>query len=135
VEERRTEFHGETVDLVPYIVDRRERFVLKPNDEYGGTGIVLGWEVDNAAWQRAVRSALDQPWAVQERLALPEETYPSLVDGRVTFAPRLLDTAPFVFQGAFVDGCLSRLSTTTLINVTAGAGSSVPTFVVDRRAA
>jgi hypothetical protein len=34
-----------------------------------------------------------------------------------------------------VDGCLSRLSTTTLINVTAGAGSSVPTFVVDRRAA
>jgi hypothetical protein len=135
VEERTTAYRGETVDLVPYILERRDRFVLKPNDEYGGAGIVLGWEVDDAGWRRAVRAALDEPWVVQERLTLPEETYPSLVDGRVVLAPRLLDTAPFVFQGAFVEGCLSRLSTTALINVTAGAGSSVPTFVVERRAA
>jgi hypothetical protein len=30
-------------------------------------------------------------------------------------------------------GCLTRLSTASLLNVTAGGGSTVPTFVVDKR--
>jgi hypothetical protein len=42
----------------------------------------------------------------------------------------MLDTAPYVAYGRFVDGCLSRLSTAALLNVTAGGGSSVPTFVI-----
>ncbi len=33
----------------------REQLVLKPNDEYGGKGIVLGWEVDDAEWERGDR--------------------------------------------------------------------------------
>ena len=36
VEERKTLFHGETVDLLPWMEANRERFVLKPNDDYGG---------------------------------------------------------------------------------------------------
>ena len=35
----------------------------------------------------------------------------------------MLDTAPFVFDGAYVDGCLTRISTDALLNVTAGGGS------------
>jgi hypothetical protein len=70
---------------------------------------------------------------VQERVRLPTEPYPSMVDGRVEIADRMLDTAPYVFYGSFVDGCLTRLSTADLLNVTAGGGSTVPTFVVARR--
>jgi hypothetical protein len=32
-----------------------------------------------------------------------------------------------------VDGCLTRLSTDALVNVTAGGGSTVPSFVVAPR--
>ena len=46
---------------------------------------------------------------------------------------RMLDTAPFVCYGAFVEGCLTRISTAALLNVTAGGGSTVPTFLVERR--
>jgi hypothetical protein len=46
---------------------------------------------------------------------------------------RMLDTDPFISYGDYVDGCLTRLSTEALLNVTAGGGSSVPTFVVDTR--
>ena len=35
------------------------------------------------------------------------------------------DTNPFVFYGDYVDGCLTRLSTEALLNVTAGGGSTV----------
>jgi hypothetical protein len=55
------------------------------------------------------------------------------VGGRVVFADRMLDTDPFVFHGEYADGCLTRLSTAALLNVTAGGGSTVPTFVVERR--
>src|SRR5207244_5540702 len=47
VEERRTVYHGGWVDLVPFIAEHREHLVLKPNDDYGGAGIVLGWQVDD----------------------------------------------------------------------------------------
>jgi uncharacterized circularly permuted ATP-grasp superfamily protein len=133
VEERRTTHGGAPIDLVPFIVEHKDDLVLKPNDEYGGKGIVLGWEVDDAAWAEALRAALREPYIVQERVALPSEPYPSIVDGRLLVADRMLDTAPYVVYGQYVDGCLTRLSTAALLNVTAGGGSSVPTLLVDKR--
>jgi hypothetical protein len=133
VEERKTVFWGQPVELVPLILEQRQRFVLKSNDEYGGKGIVLGWQTDAAEWEHAVRTALAEPFVVQERVAVPSEEYPSMADGRVVLAERIQDTAPYVFEGEFVDGCLTRLSTEALVNVTAGGGSTVPTFLVAER--
>jgi uncharacterized circularly permuted ATP-grasp superfamily protein len=133
VEERKTMFHGEAIDLLPWMEANRERLVLKPNDDYGGAGIVLGWEVDGSAWTAAIRKATTEPFIVQERIGLPSEMFPSFADGSLVFADRIVDTAPFVFGGAHADGCLTRVSTATLVNVTAGGGSTVPTFVVEKR--
>jgi hypothetical protein len=66
-------------------------------------------------------------------VAIPSELYPCLVDGRVELIDLMLDTNPFVFYGDYVDGCLSRLSAEALLNVTAGNGSAVATFVVEKR--
>jgi hypothetical protein len=123
----------QTIDLLPFIADNRTQLVLKPHDEYGGKGIVLGWEVDDAAWQAAIKTALNEPYIVQERVELPTEPYPSLVDGKVHVVDRMVDTAPYVAYGQYVDGCLTRLSTAALLNVTAGGGSQTPTFVAERR--
>jgi hypothetical protein len=133
LEERKTVFQGTAVDLIPFVLEQRERLVLKANDEYGGKGIYLGWETDLAAWEDAVQLALSGPFVVQERVNVPSEPFPSLVDGHVQFLERLLDTDPFVCCGAYGDGCLTRLSTVALLNVTAGGGSQVPTFLVEER--
>jgi hypothetical protein len=133
VEDRRTTIDGAETDLLPFLAAHRQRFVLKPNDDYGGTGIVLGWEVSDAEWTNALGRALEAPHIVQERIHLPTEPYPTWVDGRLDVSDRIVDTAPYVFGGAWVDGCLSRISTATLVNVTAGGGSTVPTFVVSPR--
>ncbi len=133
VEERRTLFQGQQVDLIPFIVEHRERFVLKANDEYGGKGIVLGWETTSTDWARVVQAALTTPYVVQERVTIPREPYPSFVDGRVQLMDRMLDTDPFIFYGDYVDGTLTRLSTAALLNVTAGGGSTVPTLIAERR--
>jgi len=133
VEERRTVHHEAEVDLVPHVLRNRERFVLKPNDDYGGAGIVLGWTVDDAEWEQALARALAAPYIVQERVAIPYEPYPSMDGDRVVVAERMIDTAPFVSYGAHCDGVLTRLSTAALLNVTAGGGSTVPSFTVDPR--
>ena len=46
---------------------------------------------------------------------------------------RLQDTNPYVFYGEYMEGCLTRLSTQALLNVTAGGGSTVPTMLVNPR--
>ncbi|HEU0051676.1 MAG TPA: circularly permuted type 2 ATP-grasp protein [Longimicrobium sp.] len=133
VEERHTTFHGDPVDLVPWIAANRERLVLKPNDDYGGRGIVLGWLVSDEAWGEAVRAALETPYVAQERIHLPTEPFPSFVDGRVEVYDRMLDIAPFVTHGTQVESALTRLATDPLLNVTAGGGSSVATMLVEPR--
>ena len=133
VEERRTVFRGLPVDLVPLILEHREQFVLKANDEYGGRGITLGWETDAETWERTVVAAVAEPTVVQERVLLPSEPFPSMIDGRLQIFDRMLDIDPFIVYGATVEGCVTRLSTASLLNVTAGGGSTNTTFVVERR--
>lgn len=132
VEERHTQWQDdEPIDLIPFVLQHRQQLVLKPNDDYGGRGIVLGWTVDDTAWHEAVVRALREPTIVQERIRLPHESYPSLVDGQVTFVDRMLDTNPFVSAGCHLEGCLTRISAEDLLNVTAGTGSAVPTFLLE----
>lgn len=133
VEERVASYRDQAIDLLPFIFEHREELVLKPNDEYGGKGIVLGWETDPTTWAQAIQVALTEPYIVQERVAIPSEPYPNLIDGHTVLIDRMLDTNPLVFYGDYVDGCLSRLSTQALLNVSAGSGSAVATFIVEKR--
>lgn len=133
VHERKTQFHGQNIDLLPFIAEHRDRLVLKPNDEYGGKGVVIGWEAADDLWEETLRAALITPYVVQERVNIYYEDFPAWVDGQVQVSPRLVDSDPFVFFGRTTSGCMTRLSATTLLNVTAGGGSIVPTFIVYRR--
>ena len=133
VEERSTTYGSDEVDLVEFIAERKDSMVLKPNDEYGGKGIVLGWTVDDATWQAAIHTALSEPFIVQERVVIPSEPWPSFADGALQIGDRMLDTAPFLVDGSVMTGCLTRIATDPLLNVTAGGGSNVPTFLVEER--
>jgi uncharacterized circularly permuted ATP-grasp superfamily protein len=133
VEERGTEHAGSRIDLLPWIAENRERLVLKPNDDYGGRGIVLGWTVDDDAWQAALLNAIEDPYVVQERITLPSEPFPSWEGGGVATYDRMVDIAPFITWGETVDGALTRIATDPLLNVTAGGGSSVATMLVEER--
>jgi hypothetical protein len=124
-----TSYQGEQVDLLAFARANRERLLLKPNDEYGGKGITIGWESDAGAWDAALADALKSPFVLQERVTIAYEPYPALVDGQVVIGERLVDSDPFLF-GSGVEGSLCRLSTVTLLNVTAGGGSTVPVFVI-----
>lgn len=119
-------------DLVQLVVRERERLVLKPNDDYGGRGVVLGWTKSRADWEGAVKSALLGCYVVQEAVPVPLEPFPLLMDG-VRVLELSVDMDPYLFDGR-PGGMLTRLSSSALLNVTAGAGSIVPTYRVEGRA-
>jgi hypothetical protein len=133
VAERYTMHHGKRIDLVPFIESNKEFLVLKPADEYGGKGVVLGWTVSQEEWSAACKASLAEPAIVQERVTVPSEPYPSFEGGRPQVIDRFLDTNPYIWYGEYMSSCLTRLSTAALLNVTAGGGSTVPTFVIEER--
>jgi uncharacterized circularly permuted ATP-grasp superfamily protein len=130
VAERRTLKGEREVDLVPFVIQEREKLVLKPAHAYGGRSVFLGSETEPADWERAVRAALEAPWVVQERVTIPEEPFPVLDEktGELTFVPLKVNANPFYVAGQEV-GAVTRASRSSVINVSAGGGS-VPTFVV-----
>lgn len=126
---------GKSIDLAPWSSQHKDRLVLKPNDEYGGKGVIIGWETDQSTWDRALEAALEEPSIIQERALIAYEDFPYLNDqGQAELGQRLVDCDPFLFHGDSIGGCLVRLSTVTLLNVTAGGGSVIPAFVISEKA-
>ena len=122
VRRSRTLFHGSEFDLETLILNERERFVLKPNDDYGGHGVFLGWETDRQEWQEAINAALQKPYLVQERVVLEKITIPAYSD-RVYLDELFVDFNPFLFQNE-VEGALIRLSASSLLNISSGGGET-----------
>jgi len=116
-------------ELAEEIARRRETLVLKPNDEYGGKGVVLGWTVDQAEWESAIDVATTQSYVVQEAVEIPRVPFPVALDG-IRYLDLAVDLDPYLFNGR-AGGFMTRVSAAALLNVTAGAGSVVPTFVVE----
>src|SRR6267154_201523 len=132
-----TAHYGERIDLLAFIRKERENLVLKPSDEYGGSGVTLGWETSEPDWDMAIERALSAKngvWIVQERIPIRREVFPYIADvGKVDYRDMLVDFAPYLFRGKLC-GFLTRLSATGLANVTSGGGQ-VPAFRVSRLAA
>jgi hypothetical protein len=133
VREGKTEKDSATVDLIEFISENRDRLVLKPNDDYGGHGIYIGWSNDQIGWDEAVRAALaNGDYLVQERVRTAREMFPALQDdGTVVFAEQLVDLDPLLFNGK-VGSAFTRLSSTELANVSSGGGM-VPTFIISEK--
>ncbi|MGI8997805.1 MAG: hypothetical protein ACR2GW_14170, partial [Pyrinomonadaceae bacterium] len=129
----KTEHNGERIDLLEFIAQTRDRLVLKPNDDYGGHGIYIGWNTDETAWDEALRHALaNGDYLVQERVKTAREIFPALrPDGTVEFTEQLVDLDPLLFYGK-VGSAFTRLSSNELANVTSGGGM-VPTFIISEK--
>jgi hypothetical protein len=133
---------GGSIELLAYARTHRESLVLKPNDEFGGSGVTLGWETEEADWDAALARALagsapaemaDRSWVLQHRIPIRRESFLAVTGPPHAVAPRdmLVDFAPYLFRGRQI-GCLTRLSGSGLANVTSGGGQAAA-FVVRAR--
>ncbi|MBK5257146.1 MAG: hypothetical protein JJE39_14040 [Vicinamibacteria bacterium] len=132
VREGKTTQAGREIDLIPFLRDpnRRHELVLKPNDEYGGKGVFLGFESTAAEWDAAIGKALASPYVAQRKVEIGHQAFPVIAPG-LPSRDLVVDLDPYLFFGE-VEGFLTRLSGSSLANVTSGGGQ-VPAFVVEGR--
>jgi glutathionylspermidine synthase len=115
--------YGEwVVDLLPFVSDNRERLVLKPASDYGGHGVSLGMETEQAAWDRLIEDHVAEgDFVVQEYVPVPEEMFPTVEDGHVQMRLKRFNINPFGIGGRYA-GMITRISDRAVINVSAGGG-------------
>ena len=129
VADSRTFVGDAEVDLLEYMHRHRQELVMKPNTDYGGRNVYIGAEVDSGEWDGVIEQALRGDWVVQRKVTIPEEPFPVVTDEGLSFEPRKVNINPFALGGRY-GGCVSRLSTESIINVRMGGGA-VPLFVVE----
>ncbi len=131
--DEQTEYKNEKIDLVEWTRSNSGKLVLKPNDDYGGHGIYIGWNSSAKEWDEAIKTALtDGDYLVQERVETSKEMFPMLDDaGEVHNIEQLVDLDPLLFNG-IVGSAFTRLSSSELANVSSGGGM-VPTFIIKEK--
>jgi hypothetical protein len=132
--EEKTVNAGQEIDLVSWTRENSSKLVLKPNDDYGGHGIYIGWNSSESEWDDAIATALaDGDYLVQERVKTAKEMFPMMFDdlGKWGMIEQLVDLDPLLFNGV-VGSAFTRLSSSELANVSSGGGM-VPTFVIGEK--
>jgi uncharacterized circularly permuted ATP-grasp superfamily protein len=119
-----------------YVIDHIDELVVKPANESGGYGILVGDRASRAELDERIAAIEADPrnWVAQPILRL--STAPTLCDG--TIEPRHVDLRPFVLTGqsSYVTaGGLTRVALrkgSLIVNSSQGGGSK-DTWIVERR--
>ncbi len=123
-----TTFRGLPIDLVEFVRMNRKYFIIKPNDEYGGAGVTLGFAASQSEWEQAIQTGLQHGHVVQECVDIHREPFLMKTDNGWDMVPAIIDLDPYL-NGPLLGGCLTRISASNLANVTAGGGS-LPMFIL-----
>jgi peptidyl-tRNA hydrolase len=131
--DEQTENRNEKINLVEWTRSNKGKLVLKPNDDYGGHGIYIGWASTNEEWEKAINAALENgDYLVQERVQTSKEMFPMLdAAGNWQMIEQLVDLDPLLYNGK-VGSAFTRLSSSELANVSSGGGM-VPTFIIKEK--
>jgi hypothetical protein len=68
---------GAQADLRGYAVANRDELVLKPSAQFGGRGVVPGWQTDVDTWATHLNEAMDGPYVLQRRIRPVSELFPT----------------------------------------------------------
>ncbi len=131
--EEKTFYYDQEIDLVEWTRNNQSKLVLKPNDDYGGHGIYIGWASTAEEWNEAIKAALiNGDYLIQERVKTAREHFPMLdTVGNWHMIEQLVDLDPLLFNGK-VGSAFTRLSSSELANVSSGGGM-VPTFIISEK--
>ncbi|MEQ1886140.1 MAG: hypothetical protein ABL967_13835 [Bryobacteraceae bacterium] len=102
--------HGtRSVDFIEYVMKHRTKLVLRPNDQDSDQSIFRGAELDEPAWEKALRQAMRSPYVAQEVTDTSRSVFPLLQYGSLVMKEMNVGFHPNSFQGK-VHGASSWLT-------------------------
>ena len=129
VQAAKTTYHGHSVDLPEFVMKRRAKLVLKPNDGSADRSSIRGVDTDDIGWEKALRQAMRTPYVVQEMAEPVRSVFPLMQFGSLVMKDMQVDVHPHSFLGK-VHGCSSWLSVAGS-NAFSTLSGLAPTFLLE----
>jgi hypothetical protein len=129
VRETKTRYKKKLVNLPDFIRQHRQKLVLRPNDDGADQNSFRGSELDDAGWDKALRTALRNPYVVQEAVEPVVDTFPVLQYGHLEMQKMRIDVHPHSYLGK-VQGCSSWLTAVGPSGFSSLSGVA-PTFILE----
>lgn len=131
VRETKTRYKKKTVNLTEFILHNKQKLVLRPNDEGTDQSSFRGSELDDAAWEKALKTALRNPYVAQEVVEPVVDVFPVLQDGHLAMQKMRIDVQPHSYLGK-VQGCSSWLTAVGPSGFSTLSGVA-PTFILEQK--
>ncbi len=114
VSNRKTTYKGRQIDLLPFVAESRDRWVLKPSGGSSGAGVLLGHTCTDAVWRQTLKRALQQKYVIQERVfgAIESVPFAAKDGGGIVIEETTPTFEPFVWRGTTPADAIVRLSAT-----------------------
>jgi hypothetical protein len=97
VQPGKTTHKTHTVDLIEFVTKQKNKLVLRPNDETSEIHPIYGAQVDDAAWEKALRQALRTPFVVQEAVGQAHAVFPLMQYGSLMMKDMVTHIYPHAF--------------------------------------
>ena len=120
LQEGRTRFDDERVDLMSFSVDHQQELILKPGAGFAGIGVVAGWETEKREWEELLRRSVGGPFIIQRRVDATPECIADPADGRLE---EVLPAWGVFFSENGYDGGFIRAAPYPKTSVTGGPGT------------
>ncbi len=126
-----TNWRGNTVDLPAYILANREHLVMRPNDETAEQHTYIGATMDDASWERSLKTAIRNPYVVQEKTTVATEKFPVQLYGGLEMKEMQIDMFAHAYQGKVQ--CASTYLSTAAPSGFSSIQGIVPTFILESK--
>jgi hypothetical protein len=131
VQAAKTTYKNHTVDLPDFVMKHRAKLVLKPNDDSSDQNTFRGAELDELAWEKALRQAMRSPYVVQEVAEPARAVFPLLQYGSLIMKEMQVEVHPHFFSGK-LHGASSWLSVAGSSGFSTLSGLA-PTFLLEAK--
>jgi hypothetical protein len=131
VQASKTTYHRRTVDLPDFVMKHRTKLVLKPNDDTSDQNTFRGAELDELAWEKALRQAMRSPYVVQEVAEPTRAVFPLIQYGSLVMKEMQVELHPHFFGGK-LQGASSWLNVAGTSGFSTLAGLA-PTFLLESK--
>jgi hypothetical protein len=116
LEDRRVVRQGVEIDLLTYVADHPDEFVIKPTSEGRGFGVVIGRECPREQWRALCAADIVTPRVVQDYVEPVRMSVVCQGDSGLTVRDMFLTLGLATINGRY-EGVLSRISPSRITNV------------------
>lgn len=119
LEETITSFKEEEVNLIQYIIENKDLFVLKVDNSTRGENVFLGKYTNHETWSKIINDNKNGNWIVQEYNEIPSVEILECKGENIIKENKKFGIDIFMFGGKYA-GIVSRISDKAVINLGQG---------------